>query len=1153
MGKRGKLSSGKAIEIAKRELKKKKKESLFELIVLTIALVSTSTLFIMLSINLVITGYVSHVPAEAGYITEIIVDLTYQTTYWHGLYGLAWRIPGYSAQPVETLNAGEISSEGLFFDCIQTDAVGGREIYASTSATVNFASLVPGTTVQVDAYTGCSGTEDCASTTFTGTSWVMLGNINITNVPSTYTYQYEGGQDIFETGVLYDGSDLVYYTKLTEGIEMGYSPNTTVNYQFLLPIPNNSSATYYFYADPYDVCPEGGGIGEVLDGHVSGYVTDTQGDPVENATVSLAGNISITDSSGFYNISVEVVEGTYNLISFKTGYSVYTSNVSLNFTNSTIQKNITMEEYIIGGAPTIQPNVSGYVKTSSGTALSGVNVTLGGETYTTGEKGYYTIEPIIIPEPHPIIAILTGYNNYYYILEFNESTTEVTHNITMNSLNTGTTNYLYPTGPYTSRPRPRVQQIQIEAEKTGEDYWISAKEIIKEVRQNTFVEEVIGIYNFKTENMNLVFSISPELSDFVKLNRDAALISPKRGEELVLTIYGTKPLGVYEGVLSITGTVNREIPIKITIVERKLPVETLLMNLDLFDSVVNPGNNLKYRLSLQNLLRDQNYQIYLEKTVKSRNGSITYITENQEVEIEKSLSLLDFVEIPEDFEEGDYLFQIDAKHLNLLSSITAPFIVRKPIYLYSFLGIPLWIFFVIVSFASFIALTLLIYKRYKEKRKRYSISLDYSTLPRESKKNLKLGLIAETKNIAWLEPEKLKTHCIVAGATGMGKSISAQVIIEEALMQNVAVIAFDPTAQWSGMLRKCEDKKMISYYPKFGMKPSDARGFPGNIRQVTDAREEIEIQKYMNPGQIQIFTLNKLDPKDIDIFVANVIRGIFKSDPKEAQELKLLLIFDEVHRLLSRFGGSGEGFLQIERACREFRKWGMGVMLISQVLSDFVGEVKANINTEVQTRTIEESDLERIKTKYGEEFLKSLVRAEVGVAMFQNAEYNRGKPYFVNFRPILHNTRRLPDEELERYNQYNNLIDDIEYQIEQLEQLKVDVFDLKMELKLIKDKVMTGNFSVVDIYLEGLKPRLSKQWQKLGKIPKKREKKLANLADIKKSIEEAKAARKKFEKEQSVEKKKISPKKSGQTTNTAQPPSQKPQSPKILPPQNKKR
>jgi hypothetical protein len=328
-------------------------------------------------------------------------------------------------------------------------------------------------------------------------------------------------------------------------------------------------------------------------------------------------------------------------------------------------------------------------------------------------------------------------------------------------------------------------------------------------------------------------------------------------------------------------------------------------------------------------------------------------------------------------------------------------------------------------------------------------------------------------------------------------------------LNNIAVIVFDPTAQWSGMLRKCEDKRMMAFYPKFGLKERDAKAFKGNVRQIMNARQKIDVYKYMNPGQIQIFSLNKLDPKDIDFFVANVIRQIFRSDPKESPNLKLLIVFDEVHRLLSKFGGTGEGFLQVERACREFRKWGLGVMLISQVLSDFVGEIKANINTEVQTRTLEESDLERIKTKYGEEFLKSLVRAEVGVAMFQNAEYNRGRPYFINFRPILHNTRRLPDEELERYNKYNDIVDDLEYQVESLEKEKVDTFDLKMELKLVKDKIMTGSFSVVEIYLEGLTPRINKEWDKLGKKPKKREIELVAEEEIKKSIEEAKKEREK--------------------------------------------
>jgi len=59
---------------------------------------------------------------------------------------------------------------------------------------------------------------------------------------------------------------------------------------------------------------------------------------------------------------------------------------------------------------------------------------------------------------------------------------------------------------------------------------------------------------------------------------------------------------------------------------------------------------------------------------------------------------------------------------------------------------------------------------------------------------------------------------------------------------------------------------------------------------------------------------------------------------------------------------------------------------------------------------------------------------------------------------------------------------------------------------------MTGNFSVVDIYLEGLKPRLEKQWQKIGKKPKKKELELVDLTAIESSIAEAKKGRSDWEK-----------------------------------------
>jgi len=424
----------------------------------------------------------------------------------------------------------------------------------------------------------------------------------------------------------------------------------------------------------------------------------------------------------------------------------------------------------------------------------------------------------------------------------------------------------------------------------------------------------------------------------------------------------------------------------------------------------------------------------------------------------------------------------------------------------------------IIGIISFIVV-----RRIIEKNKKYKMQLYTKTLPKKNERSLSMGKVAETNIPAYLDMDAFTTHAVVAGATGGGKSISAQVLIEEVLLKNIAVIVFDPTAQWSGMLRKCDDKKMLSFYPKFGLKPNEAKAFPGNVRQIQNERQAIDIKKYMNPGQIQIFTMNKLTPPQIDTFVASIIASIFKSDPKEHPELRVMLVFDEVHRLLPKFGGSGKGFLQIERACREFRKWGFGVMLVSQVLSDFVGEIKANINTEVQMRTRDEADLNRIKTKYGEEFLQSLIKASVGVGMFVNPRYNKGKPYFVNFRPILHNTRRLSDEVLEQYNKYGEIIEDLEYQIEQLEQEKVDTFDLKMELKLVKGKLMTGNFTVVDIYLEGLNPRIEKQWQTLGKKPKKREIELVDTKEIESSLKQAQKGREEFEdkkKEKSNEDKK---------------------------------
>ncbi|MFH1788096.1 MAG: DUF87 domain-containing protein [Candidatus Altiarchaeota archaeon] len=325
----------------------------------------------------------------------------------------------------------------------------------------------------------------------------------------------------------------------------------------------------------------------------------------------------------------------------------------------------------------------------------------------------------------------------------------------------------------------------------------------------------------------------------------------------------------------------------------------------------------------------------------------------------------------------------------------------------------------------------------------------------------------------------LQTHTLIAGATGCGKTVAAQVMIEEALLRDVAVIVFDPTAQWTGFLRPNQSRGMLNLYSIFQMKSSDARAFNGNVYVLSNPRQHIDIKKYINPGEITVFCLHKLSPDQIDMLVETTVKDVFMAHLDESTRCRVLIVYDEVHRLLPKFGGSGRGFIQIERAAREFRKWGVGLVLISQVLSDFVGEIKANIGTEIQMRTRYERDLERIRMKYGEDTMKSVVKANVGTGMLQNAEYNQGRPYFVSFRPLLHDHHRLSDDTLENYDKYNKKIEALQEMLDDMKEVSVDVFDLNLELGLALDNVKKGGFDVVELYLESIEPRIKEQYNNM--------------------------------------------------------------------------
>jgi len=775
--------------------------------------------------------------------------------------------------------------------------------------------------------------------------------------------------------------------------------------------------------------------------------------------------------------------------------------------------------------------VYGNVTDTAGNPLGEVIIEIADQVnYSDNTTGFYNIS---LKEGNwTIYAMKTGYDVYRSNVTINRNNGTL-HNIVLvmkqppnppnpgigpgedepgNSFDTGvdTKGTKTKTGEYDMPPVvQRPQKIE------GTDYIVSISEINRKLRLGNFLQEKVTLYSFKEKPANVYFSIEGNVSTLIKMDKDSMMLMPRSDDFITLTIFGVGEPGIYNGSLLMTGDINATIPITIELLQKeRLPVQALLIDLQLNKNVVYPGSILKFKTDLRNLLTDQQYPVQLLYTIQDVEGKETIWNYETNVFLKTSFSLLKNALIARDTKPGDYILRVTANYLELSAGTSIMFRVSTPWYLITIIEpIKVWH---LLLFLILVALGVLAYWQIKmriESKKKFHLKVELNELPKPGPRSIWAGKVAETETKTYFNMEAFMTHCIDAGSTGSGKSVSAQVIVEEMLMKGVAVIVFDPTAQWTGMLRKCTDKTMLSLYPMFGMKPTEARPFSGNIRQVTNPREIIDIKKYIKPGEIQVFACHKLEPREMDIFVSNSIREIFRANFPESRSLKVLFVYDEVHRLLPKFGGSGEGFLQIERGCREFRKWGLGMLLISQVLSDFVGTIKANINTEIQMRTRDEGDLERIRIKYGDEVLKSLVKATVGSGMVENPHYNRGRPYYVAFKPLMHSVQRLTDEEIEKYNEYNDRIDQLQFEIDQLEKDGIDIFDLKLELKLAVDKVKTGNFNMVQIYLDGLIPRIEKHWAKLGKKPERLEKKVVSEEELQDAINRAKKAREEYENE----------------------------------------
>ena len=585
----------------------------------------------------------------------------------------------------------------------------------------------------------------------------------------------------------------------------------------------------------------------------------------------------------------------------------------------------------------------------------------------------------------------------------------------------------------------------------------------------------LTILNRNNNSISISVTGTGDILDYLDISDEEFTLPPYSNKTVSLNIHSKKDTtpDTYSGAITISsGASKQRLPVIIRI-SKTTPgdLTSLEMTIEMITKKITPKDTLRFHVMLYNLGIMKEFNVTLTYNIKEAKTE-NIVKSTQEILIltgnRNFRKSIDISDINPSLHTGQYFIEVTADYGPKRITATDTFEVVQSFWATT-RGQVLLASILIILLALLAWYGHKRYKLWKLSKARYVFPLNFNRLP-HADNSFDIGKIAETNKTAHFNPDDLTTHVLTSGSTGAGKSVAASVIVEEALKQKIPVVVFDPTAQWTGFVRPCKDNNLLRYYSSFGMRPEDAHPFPGMIFEVTDPHVKIDFKKYMNPGEITVFTLNKLKPGEYDTAVQCIIDTIFSIQWEESTTLKMLVVFDEVHRLLEKYGGKG-GYISLEKACREFRKWGIGLVMCSQVYSDFKEAIQGNILTEIQLNTKSMADIAKVKEKYGANYSEKISRQGVGVGMVQNPRYNDGKPWFIQFRPTMHSPHKITEEELKLYKEFAKKLEKIETKMEKLKQGNVNTMDLELELKLAKTKLKQGQFKMAEIYIQSLLSR----------------------------------------------------------------------------------
>jgi DNA helicase HerA-like ATPase len=243
----------------------------------------------------------------------------------------------------------------------------------------------------------------------------------------------------------------------------------------------------------------------------------------------------------------------------------------------------------------------------------------------------------------------------------------------------------------------------------------------------------------------------------------------------------------------------------------------------------------------------------------------------------------------------------------------------------------------------------------------------------------------------------LKDHAqkgiLVSGASGAGKTIAAKVIVEELLEDGIPVLVFDYTGQWQRLLEKNSSDEMLDRYAEYGMRQSP-KGFKGRVVQSAPQLDDL-----LTSEGVAIVDLSETyDSEERVEKVAHVLDQLLEhfQIQEDSDDLRLLIVVEEAHLWTSR-DVSRDAVRFLDSAVRLLRKKGVGVMLVSQKISDFDPAMRSAMNISILFRTKYEGDLKAIARMLGSDMSRIIPGLPVGYSIFHLADL--GDPFALAWRP----------------------------------------------------------------------------------------------------------------------------------------------------------